>query len=287
MTDFDVALRRYRGNRFVDRDITRCTGMSLRAWREAIKRKAVRTVQSGRGRGRVRVCDATNLKRAAVISALNQTGLSLDVAGQIALFVPFHTLLYTICDPLVILCQRSAEIDPRTGLPPRMERPVVNWFDLLTPASADAETDWAIEIFENRFVGVRYDSEAVIIFGDLRQQARCFVAWLPFPRRDQFANSAISRIAQSLVSNDLLGYVAENEDPTRWTKKTINDLHRSGYRLEHHGDQFDSLRVAAAAAVRSPVFQTTINISLAIRKALRRYLGIEPAAPGDQTGELE
>ena len=29
---------------------------------------------------------------------------------------------------------------------------------------------------------------------------------------------------------------------------------------------------------RSPLFKTTINLTLAIRKALRRYLGIEPAA---------
>jgi len=285
MTDFNVALRRYRENRFVDRDITHCTGLSPRAWREAIKRKAVHTVQSGRGRGRVRVCDATNLKRAAVIAALNQTGLSLDVAGQIALFVPFHTLLYTICDPLVILRQRSAEIDPTTGLPPRLERPVVNWFDPLKPASADAETDWVIEIFDNRFVGVHYDGGALILFGDLRQHATRFVAWLPFPRRDQFAGAAIERIAQSLVSYDLLGYVAENEDPTRWTKKTLKSLARFGYQLEHH-DRLDSLGVAAAAAVGSPVVKTTINISLAIRKALRRYLGIEPTASDDQTAEI-
>lgn len=286
MTDFNVALRRYRGNRFVDCDISRCTGMSLRAWREAIKHKAVRTVQSGRGRGRVRVCDATNLKRAAVISALNQTGISLDVAGQIALFVPFHTLLYTICDPLVILCQRSAEIDPTTGLPPRLERSVVNWFDPLTPASADAETDWVIEIFDNRFVGVHYDGGALILFGDLRQHATRFVAWLPFPRRDQFAGAAIERIAQTLVGAGLLGFAADYEDPARWTKKTLKSLARFGYQLEHH-DRLDSLGVAAAAAVGSPVVKTTINISLAIRKALRRYLGIEPAAPGDRTGELE
>jgi hypothetical protein len=128
--EFDAALRRYRENRFVDRDITSCTGMSLRTWREAIKRKAVRTVHTGRGRGRVRICDAIALKRAAVISALNKTGLSLGVASQIALFVPNLTLLYTVCDPLVILCRRSADNDPKTGLPPRIERPLVNWFDL-------------------------------------------------------------------------------------------------------------------------------------------------------------
>jgi hypothetical protein len=126
-----------------------------------------------------------------------------------------------------------------------------------------------------------------MIFGDLRQQATRFVAWLPFPRRDQFAGGAVERIAQTLVGDGLVSFVAEYEDPSRWTKKTMKGLRRFGYQFERHGNQADSLRVAAADAVRSPVFKTTINISLAIRKALRRYLGIEPTAPNNQVGELE
>jgi len=284
----DDAIRRYRENRFTDLDITCCTGMSPRAWREAIKRKAVRTVNTGRGRGRVRICDATTLKRAAVISALNQTGLSLSVAGQIALFAPYHTLLYTVCDPLVILFQRSAENEPKTGLPPRIERPVVNWFDPRKPATADTATDWGIEIFENHFVGIRYDGSIdATIFGDLRQQATRFVAWLPFPRRDQFAGGVVERIAQTLVADGLVNWVAEYEDPSRWSKKTIKDLRRWGYQLEHHGQPADSLRGAAAAVIRSPVFKTTINISLAIRIALRRYLGMEPTASNERIGSLK
>ena len=68
MTDLDDALRRYRENRFTDRDVTSCTGLSVRAWRELIKLKAVRTEEEnyGRGPGRVRTCDAHTLKRAAL-----------------------------------------------------------------------------------------------------------------------------------------------------------------------------------------------------------------------------
>ena len=51
------------------------------------------------------------------------------------------------------------------------------------------------------------------------------------------------------------------------------------YEHENHDCDDDPLCIAAAAAVRNPVFKTTINLSLAIRKALRRYLGIEPAVP--------
>ena len=52
--DFDEALRRYRKGLFKDRDVTRCTGLSVRAWRELIKVGAVRTVTENRGPGRVR-----------------------------------------------------------------------------------------------------------------------------------------------------------------------------------------------------------------------------------------
>lgn len=62
----DEALRRYGNGRFTDDDVVRCSGQSVRAWRELIKLKAVRTVTESLGRGHVRVCDATVLKRAAV-----------------------------------------------------------------------------------------------------------------------------------------------------------------------------------------------------------------------------
>jgi len=277
MTDLDDALRRYREDRFSDGDVTSCTGLSVRAWRELIKLKAVRT-EDGRGPGRVRICDRTNLKRSAVISALHQAGFSLAVAGPIALFLPYHTLLYEVCDPITILFQHSTEIDSRSGLPPRVKRPIVDWFDPLKPANAEPGVDWLIEIFDGRFVGVRYDSgkDALTIFGDLREQATRFVAWLPFLRRDQFHGGAIARIARELRGPGLIGMIAEREDPTKWTKKSIKELHRLGYHFEHHRAKTDPLCIAAEAAVRSPVFKTTINPTLAIRKALRRYLGIEP-----------
>jgi hypothetical protein len=276
--DLDGAIRRYRKDRFTDDDVTGCAGLSVRAWRELIKLKAVRTEETGRGPGRVRLCDATTLKRAAVISALNQSGLSLSVAGQIAFFLPYHTLLYAVCDPVTILFHYSTEIDSRSGLPPRVKRPMVDWFDPLKPAKAEPGVDWLIEIFDGRFVGARYDTskDALTIFGDLRQQTTCFVAWLPFQRSDQFAGGAIERIAQELRGAGLIRIIAEREDPSKWTKKSIKELHRLGYRFEHHKAKTDPLSIAAEAAVRSPVFKTTINPTLAIRKALRRYLGIEP-----------
>src|SRR6516162_8093237 len=123
--EFDQALYRYRQDRFTDRDVTRCTGLPVRAWRELIKLKAVRTQKTGRGPGRVRICDRYVLKRTTVISALNQSGFSLAVAGQIALFLPYHTLLYEICDPVPILLRHPDEFDA-TPEPPRLiEQPIV------------------------------------------------------------------------------------------------------------------------------------------------------------------
>jgi hypothetical protein len=90
---------------------------------------------------------------------------------------------------------------------------------------------------------------------------------------DQFAGGAIERITQELGGDGLIKFVAEREE---WTKKSIKELQRFGYRFEHHEGRADPLCIAAEAALRSPVFKTTINPTLAIRKALRRYLGIEP-----------
>ncbi len=278
--DLNAAIGRYRDARFTDADITRCTGLSVRAWRELIKLKAVRTEEetTGRGPGRVRLCDATTLKRAAIIAALNKSGMSLAVAGNVAFSMPYHTLLYVVCDPITLLFQSSTEIDPTTGLPRRIDRPRLDWFDPLKPAKAEVQVDWLIEILDGCFVGARYDTtkDDVTIFGDLRQHATRFVTWLPFPRRDQFAGGAIERIAQQLRGEGLIKFVAEWEDPSKWSKKWIKELRHLNYQLEHHEGMTDPLCIAAESAARSSVFKATVNVSLAVRKAVRRYLGIEP-----------
>jgi len=283
--NLDVALRRYRADRVTDDDVVRCTGLSVRAWRELIKLRAVRTEETGRGPGRVRICDRTTLKRAAVISALNQAGFSLAVAGEIAFFLPYHTVLYEVSDPITILFDGRAPIDPNAGLQPRLAQPLVHWFDPDKPAEAEGD-DWQIEIFQRRFVGVRYNAgPTVTIFGDLRYEATQFVAWLPLPRHQQLIGGTIERIAQEVHGEALIRFAAEWEDPSKWPKKLIGRLRRFGYEFEHHEGNTDPLCTAAAAAARSPVFKASINISLALRKALRRYLDLESAAAEARDGE--
>jgi hypothetical protein len=282
--NFDAALRRYRTSLFSDHDVTRCTGLSVRSWRELIKIGAVRTVTKGRGPGRVRLCDATTLKRTAVIAALNRSGFSLAVSGRIAYFLPFDTMLYAIWDPCTILFSGAAA-DPETGHFPRLEHPKADWFDPDKPAKADPETDWFIEIYEGRFVGVILsDGPEVVIYGDLRNEGRSFVSWLPYDQLAPFVGPGIEVSAQRVPPYKIGEFVPKWQDPNGWSDRL--DPGFLDYKHEDHSADGDPFGIAADAATRSPAIKTTINVTLTIRKALRRYLGIELAAPGSQ-GEAE
>lgn len=267
----DEALRRYRFGQFTDDDVTRSTGVSVRAWRELINIRAVRTETKKVGRGYIRLCDHVVLKRTALIGALNRTGLSLAVSGHIAYSLPFHTLLYEICDPCAILLDRSAALNARTGLPPRVEAPLVDWFSSDKPAETDPKNDWLLTIYERRFVGVIYSSDAEpIIFGDLRNNGTTFVAWWPHGRRTPPLGDLIERF---IANSRLLAAVAAWENPTQWAKE-LNSL---GYKYEKHNEDDDPLCAAARERTRNSVFTTNINVTLTVRKALRRVLGVEPA----------
>lgn len=278
--NFDAALRRYRTSLFSDDDVTQCTGLSVRSWRELIKIGAVRTVTQGRGPGRVRLCDANTLKRAAVIAAINQSGFSLAVSGRIAYFLPFDTTLYGIWDPCTILLS-GADADPETGFFPRLEHPKAGWFDPDKPAKADPETDWFIEIYEGRFVGlILSDGPEATIYGDLRNEGRSFVTWLPYDRLAPFVGPGIGVSAQGKLPYKIGDFVPKWLDPNCWSDRL--DPGFLDYKHEDHSADNDPLGMAAGAAAGSPTFKATINVTLTIRKALRRYLGIEPAAPGSQ-----
>jgi hypothetical protein len=282
--NFDNALRRYREGEFGDDDVTRCTGLAVRAWRELIKIGAVRTVTTDRGAGRVRLCDANTLRRAAIIAELNRARFSLAVSGRIAYFMPLDTLLYAIWDPCRILLQPWADVDPNTGLPPRIQQPMADWFDPDKPAKADPEDDWLIEIYEGRFIAISYGAkheDEPWIYGDLRNDGTSFVSWFPFHQLTQ-VSSATEEIAKALLPYKIRDIVPKWEHPLMWSDRLNPDF--LDYKYEDHGGDDDPLRLAAKATARSPSFKTTVNVTLAVRKALRRYLGIEPAA---RASELE
>jgi hypothetical protein len=64
----------------------------------------------------------------------------------------------------------------------------------------------------------------------------------------------------------------------KWARRaeaaTQVDLEFLGYEYELHDAAAARLRLAALAAVQNPLIKTTINISFALRRVLRRYLGI-------------
>jgi hypothetical protein len=280
---FDDALCRYRKGEFTDHDVTRGTGLSVRAWRELIKIGAVRTVTENRGPGCVRLCDANTFKRASVIAALNRARFSLEVSGRIAYFLPLDTVLYGIWDPCTVLLQLGAEVNPETGLPPRLKEPKADWFDPDKPANADPENDWLLEIYEGRFVGIIDSAEdEPLIYGDLRNEGTRFVSWFPFHQLIGFEPRATQDIAQGLP-HKIGDLVAKWEDPTTWSDRI--DPEFLDYKYEDHSMDGDPLGIAAEAAARSPILRTTINVTLTIRKALRRYLSIDPAVPGSEMRE--
>jgi hypothetical protein len=272
--DLDQKLRDYHIGEFTDDDVVRCTGLSVRGWRELIKFRLVRTITENiRGRGHIRLCDSTVFKRAATIAAINQAGFSLQVAGWIAYFAPFHTTLYEICNP-----DRGRErgaSGTRTGfeVPSRLRRARAEWFDPSKPAQVRPSDDWWIKVYDRRFVGITYGcNDQPNIFGDLRDGCARFVAWEPRHNKTQFMRSRIAKLAMEWAPSGerLADVVADWEKLTKSTR----DLRRLGYEREKHPAN-DPLRRAAEATVRNPLSITTIDISFAIRKAIRRYLGIE------------
>jgi hypothetical protein len=281
--NINEALRRYRKGAFTDSDVTHCTGLSVRAWRELIKLGAVRTVAEDRGPGRVRLCDATTFKRAAVIAALNRARFSLAVSGRIAYFLPLDMLLYKVWDPYWILFEVFADVDANTDLPPRVEQPKADWFDPDKPVKADLEHDLLIEIYEGRFVGVICGAEdGPAIYGDLRNEGTHFVSWFPFHQQTK-VYSVTKQITQALLPDKIVEtLIPKWEDPDRWSDRL--DPHFLDYEYEDHGTDRDPLAIAAEATTHSPLFKTTVNVTLAVRTALRRYLGMEPALPDSETG---
>lgn len=260
------ALRRYEAGVFTDADVTRCTGLSSRSVRELIKRGAVRTLSEDRGAGRIRTFDAATFKRLAFLAAINDAGFSLTLAGQMAYLLPSDELLYRIYDPINALFERTMIIDRGRQLPPRLERPRFDWFDPDKPAAADPESDWLLEIYDGRFVALVFQHRrGRFLYGELRKAGTEFVSWWRFQAQ-------------------LIDYFSGNADVApKWEGKRLSadriDPKFLNYRYEDHDSDHDPLRRMAYAAAQRPIFTTTINITLAIRLALRRYLGIEASLP--------
>jgi len=105
-----------------------------------------------------------------------------------------------------------------------------------------------------------------LFYGDLRKAGTAFVSWWPFQSHTSAVFSTDADVGPKWEDPRL---AADRIDP-----RFLN------YREERHDDDDDPLMLSARAAAERPVFKTSINITLAIRLALRRYLGLEPRLPG-------
>jgi hypothetical protein len=281
---FKEALRHYCTGAFTDDDIIRCTGMKRRGLRELIKVRAVRTITEGSGRGRVRLYGPTTLKRVAGIAALNQAGFSLETAGRISALPPLRALLYGVHDPRTVIMDLLGPVDPATGLPHLLKKPLADWFDPNKPATADPQNDFAIEIYDGRFVALNHAALGEpMIYGELRDEGTRYVAWLPFPGQDQLIPRAANEIRRILPPHNIDDYFA------KWNAFELPDQidpRFLKFEPEKHHTKDDPLCIAAEATVRSSVFKTSVNLTLAIRKTLRRYLGIDPLLPDSEIGVI-
>ena len=261
---FEQALARYQRNEFTDVDVTACTGLSARSIRQLIKVGAVRTLSEDRGAGYIRRFEAPTFKRLALASAIHDAGLSLTLAGQLAYLLPGDALLYARYDPINVLCD---SVDSRGDLKPRRQTPWFDWFDADKPAASDPENDHLLEICDGRFVTLTFKGRsAPLFYGDLREAGTQFVSWWTFQSHTSAVFSTDADVAPKW------------EDPRSPANRI--DPRFLNYRYERHEGETDPLRREARAAAQRPVFKTSINITLALRLALRRYLGIEPAAIG-------
>jgi hypothetical protein len=260
---FEQALLRYRADVFTDADVTGCTGLPERSIRELIKVGAVRTRSEDRGAGRTRTFDATTFKRLAILAAVNSAGFSLKLAGQITYLLPSDDDLYRIHDPINVLFDTTTHGDPGDQLPPRLDKPKRDWFDQAKPATPEPQSDWQLEIFDGRFVAlVCQNGRFRFIYGDLRKQGTEFVTWLPFHAQLDTTTSTEAGVVPKWAGN------------RKWADRI--DPRFLDYRYECHDGGDDPLLLAGYAAAWRPIFKTTINMSLAIRLALRIYLGLDP-----------
>jgi hypothetical protein len=205
----------------------------------------------------------------------------LAVAGRIAYFVPFHWSLFEICDPGNVSVGGATVSDTHRALPLRLRKANAKWFNPARPATVDPRTDWIVQIHDRRFVNVVYPpAKEPVVFGDLREEGTKFVAWVPRYAKSQFVRSVVAQLAMEWApaGDRYPDVVSEWEEPTKQAK----ELRSLGYEYKMLGAD-DPLRKAAQATARNPLFTTNINISLAIRRAIRRYLDIEQLRPASAT----
>jgi hypothetical protein len=132
-----------------------------------------------------------------------------------------------------------------------------------------------VNIYDGRFVGVAYDArDPPTIFGDLRNDGATFIGWWPLRRR--VPRPRMGRVFEGFL-RELPATRFDTAQALESPGPAVKELESLGYRYERHDEDRDPLCLTADESIRSPIVTTSVNVTLAIRKALRRYLGMTPA----------
>lgn len=272
---FKERILSYAAGAFSDEDVTHATGLSVRAWRELIKLGAVKTITEGRGPGKVRLYDEGTLKRAAIIAALNDAGFSLAMSAKLAFFIPIDELFFTVFDPLVSLFKTWQPRDPDTGLWPSVDQVKYHGYDKGKQPQA-TKFDQTIAIYDGRFVGLVSGPKHMFVYGELKEKGTRFVSWYPF-HADFTITAATDEIKEKLLPYEVGTPVPKWESPSPTSNRLDPDF--LNYEFEEHDEESDPLRQLAEFTARNPVFVSRINVTLAMVRAIRRYLHLDDADP--------
>lgn len=244
--DLNEILRWYWEGRFTAEDVTRATGLTERAQRELLKVGVIQPIPQAKTKARL--LNARMLKRVAIIAPLNACGFSLAVAGQIVYAAPFvDDHLFELIDPIGDF-EGANPYDPATKFPLEMRD-----FAPEKPPVAELEWDWSIEVLNGRYVAVQA-KDGPDVFGELSPDKTAFYWW-------SHCTTGVSGISPD-------------------TDK-VHSKHEYDRSMSDEMMTFSFIDVSsdnekrAQFAAKNPVTKISVNVSLALKKALRKLIHID------------
>ena len=256
---------------FTDQQVTEACGLHVDNLRQLITWKAVVPAQSGGGRGKIRLWTAAHVRRISVTATLFNAGFSLKLAHTIAYCIPEDHWL-DIYEPDV-LAVSSPEIQK------------LGWYDRGKSKIKINLEDCYVDIVNRKFIFLRA-SKKIFIFDFNRGEHHIIEC---FGRLNSNKTRFISRVPVHQM------YEASEHDPTavvgraygraypkrtlaKWEdKQTLVDLIDPKSLVYEYAKRFDLNKANAAYA--SPIVKEEINISLGLRIAMRRVLGLPTEYP--------
>ena len=256
---------------FTDQQVTEACGLHVDNLRQLITWKAVVPAQRGGGRGKIRLWTEAHVRRISVTATLFNAGLSLKLSHTIAYCIPEDHWL-DIYEPHV-LAVSSPEIQK------------LGWYDRGKSKVTINPEDCYIDIINREFIFLRAnekifrssfnveEQQIIECFGRLNSNQTRFISRVP-----------VHQIYEASEHDPavVVGLASGSADPRRtlakWEDKhTPVDLIDPKSLVYEHAVRFDL--DLANAAYTNPIVKEEINISLGLRVAMRRVLGLPTEYP--------